>query len=51
MGLYGVRGKWGSYKDNRDGTEVAMHGGVGGAVPGDDDDVISEPDGETGGFD
>jgi len=27
-----------------------MHGGVGGAVSG-DDDVIGEPDGETGGDD
>jgi len=29
--------------------EVGMHGDVGGVVFG-DDDVIGEPDGETGGF-
>ncbi len=32
------------------GEEVGIHGGVGGAVSG-DDDVIGEPDGETGGDD
>ena len=32
------------------GTEVGIHGGVRGAVSG-DDDVIGEPDGETGGDD
>ena len=30
--------------------EVGRHGGVGGAVSG-DDDLIGEPDGETGGND
>ena len=30
--------------------EVGIHGGVGGAVSG-DDDVIGEPDSETGGDD
>ena len=32
------------------GAEVGIHGGVGGAVSG-DDDVLGEPDGETGGDD
>ena len=32
----------------RDGEEVGIHRGVGGAVTG-DDDLIGEPDGETGG--
>ena len=31
-------------------VEAGMHGGVGGAVSG-DDDVIGEPDGENGGDD
>jgi hypothetical protein len=30
--------------------EVGIHGGVCGAVSG-DDDLIGEPDGETGGYD
>jgi hypothetical protein len=37
----------GPYQDRRDGAEVGIHGGVGSAVSG-DDDVIGEPDGETG---
>ena len=44
------RSKLGPCQDKRDGTEVGIHGGVGGAVFG-DDDVIGEPDGETGGDD
>ena len=32
------------------GAEVGIHGGVGGAVSG-DDDVLGEPDGQTGGDD
>ena len=40
----------GPCQDKRDGTEVGIHGGVGGAVSG-DDDGIGEPDGETGGDD
>ena len=38
----------GPCQDKRDGTEVGINGGVGGAVSG-DDGVIGEPDGETGG--
>jgi len=34
----------------RCGEEVGIHGGVGGAVFG-DDDILDEPDGETGGDD
>ena len=44
------RSKLGPCQDKRDGTEVGIQGGVGGAVLG-DDDVIGEPDGETGGDD
>ena len=40
----------GPCQDKREGTEVGIHGGVGGAVFG-DDDGIGEPDGETGGDD
>ena len=40
----------GSCQDERDGAEVGIHGGVGGTVSG-DDDVSSEPDGETAGGD
>ena len=39
-----------SCQDKRDGAEVGIHRGVGGAVSG-DDDVIGEPDCETGGDD
>ena len=42
------RSKFGPCQGKRDDTEVGMHGGVGGAVS-EDDDGISEPDGETGG--
>ena len=34
-------------KGKRAGSEVGMHGSIGGAVSG-DDDVIGEPDGKTG---
>ena len=44
------RSKLGPCQCKRDGTEVGMYGGVGGAVSG-DDDGIGEPDGETGGDD
>jgi hypothetical protein len=44
------RSKLGPSKDKRDGTEVGMHGGVGGAISG-YDDGIDEPDGETRGYD
>jgi len=44
------RNKLGPCQDKREGTEVGIHGGVGGPVSG-DDDVIGEPDGETGGDD
>ncbi len=44
------RNKLGSYRDKRGGAEVGIHGGVSGTVSG-DDDVIGEPDGETGGDD
>ena len=40
----------GPCRDERDGTEVRIHGGVVGSVSGDDDSV-AEPDGETGGDD
>ena len=36
------RSKLGPSKDNQDGTEVGMHGGVGSAVS-EDDDVLGEP--------
>ena len=42
--------KLGPCQGKRDGTEVGMYGGVGGAVSG-DDDVLGGPDGETGGDD
>jgi len=41
------RSKLGPYQYKRDGTEVGIHGGIGGAVSGDDDD-IGEPDSESG---
>jgi len=44
------RSKLGSSKEKQDGTEVGIHGCVGGAVSG-DDDVLGEPDVETGGDD
>ena len=37
----------GPCQDKREGSEVGIHGGVGGAVSG-DDDGIGEADGETG---
>jgi hypothetical protein len=40
----------GPCQDKRDGTEVGMHRGAGGAVSG-DDDGIGKSDGETGGDD
>jgi len=40
----------GPCQDKLDGTEVEIHGGVGGGVSG-DDDGIGEPDSETGGDD
>jgi len=40
----------GPCKDRRNGAEVGIHRGVGSAVSG-DDDVLGEPDGETGGDD
>ena len=40
----------GPCRDKRDGTEVGMHRGVGGAVSG-DDDGIGKSDGESGGDD
>ena len=40
------RNKFGSCRDKRGGAEVGIRGGVSGTVSG-DDDVISEPDGET----
>ena len=40
----------GPCQDKRGSAEVGMHGGVGGAVSG-DDDLIDEPDGEKGGND
>ena len=40
----------GSCLDKRGGVEVGKRGGVSGTVSG-DDDVIGEPDGETGGDD
>ena len=40
----------GPCRDKRDGAEVAIHGGVGGAVSG-DDDATGEPDAGTGGED
>ena len=42
--------KFGPCQDKRDGTEIGIHGGTGGAVCG-DDDFISRSDGETGGDD
>ena len=44
------RSKLGPCQDKRDGTEVGMHRGAGGAVSG-DDDGIGKSDGETGGDD
>jgi hypothetical protein len=44
------RSKLGPSKDKRDGTEVGMHGDVSGAVSR-DDDILGEPNGETGGDD
>jgi hypothetical protein len=40
----------GPRRDKRGGAEVSIHGGVGGAVSG-DDDAIGEPDAGTGGDD
>jgi hypothetical protein len=40
----------GPCQDKRDGTEVGIHGGLVGAVSG-DDDGIGAPDGKTGGDD
>jgi hypothetical protein len=40
----------GPCQDKRDGTEVGIHGGVDGAVSG-DDDGIGAPDGNAGGDD
>ena len=42
--------KLGLCQDKRDDTEVGIHGGVGGAVSG-NDDVIGESDDETGEYD
>ena len=42
--------KLGRCRDKRDGTEVGIHGGVGGTVSG-DDDGSGGPDGKTGGDD
>jgi len=42
--------KLGPCQDKRDGAEVRIHRGVGGAVSG-DDDILGEPHGETGGGD
>ena len=44
------KNKLGPCQDKREGTEVGIHGGVGGAVSG-DDYSIGETDGETGGDD
>ena len=44
------RNKLGSCRDKRGDAKVGIHGGVSGTVSG-DDDVIAEPDGETGGDD
>ena len=40
----------GPWQNKRNGAEVVINGGVGGAVSG-DDDGIGEPDGGTGGDD
>jgi hypothetical protein len=44
------RSKFWPFQVKRNGAEVGRHGGVGGAVSG-DDDVIGEPDVETEGDD
>jgi len=44
------RSKLGPCQGKRDGTEVGIHGGVGGAVSG-DDDGIGGPNGNAGGDD
>jgi len=44
------RNKLGSCRDKRGGAEVGIHGGVSGVVSG-DDDILDEPNGETGGDD
>jgi hypothetical protein len=44
------RSKLRPYQDKRDGTEVGIHRGVGGAISG-DDASIGEPDGKTRGDD
>ena len=44
------KSKFSPCQDNRGGTEVGIHGDVGGAISG-DDDGIGEPDGEAGGDD
>ena len=45
-----MRGKLGPYQDKRDGTEVWVQVFVRGAVS-EDDDVLGESDGKTGGDD
>jgi hypothetical protein len=44
------RSKLRPYQDKRDGPEVGIHGCVDGVASW-DDDVLGEPDGETGGDD
>jgi hypothetical protein len=44
------RSKLGPCQDKRDSADVEIHKGVGGTVAR-DDDVIGEPNGETGGDD
>ena len=48
MTLGKERNKLGPCQDKREGTEVGIHRGVGGAVILGDDNSIGEPDGETG---